>query len=124
MRLIVEEYFDILISIIGGLIIIAITISSIVSTRINIYHNEEKNHFDLQVEKIGEFSCKDVLLPSDNNDLLKDVTAVSNSNIDIKDKVITRIIEVNNKKYVEYVLKYCDDYKVLRSILYEQEDSE
>lgn len=125
MRLLIEEYFDILLTIIGGLIIIGITISTIITIDVPINHVEERNKFDLQIEGIGVFKCKDVLLNSENQDLLKDVEAYSNSNINIKDKVIARIKEdSSNKQYVEYVLKYCDDYKILKANLYIEEENE
>lgn len=125
MRILIEEYFDILLTIIGGLIIIGITISTIITIDVPINHVEERNKFDLQIEGIGVFKCKDVLLNSENQDLLKDVEAYSNSNINIKDKVIARIKEdSSNKQYVEYVLKYCDDYKILKANLYIEEENE
>lgn len=125
MRTLIEEYSNFMLTAIGGLIIIAITISSILSVEVPINHIEESNYFDLQVEGIGIFKCKDVLLNSENQDLLKDVEAYSNSNIDIKDRVIARIKEdSSNNKYVEYVLKYCDDYQILKANLYIEEENE
>ena len=125
MRLLVEEYFNVLLTIVSGLIIIVIAVNSLVSTNISINHSEERNHFYLPVEKIGKFECKDVYIEGDEYDLLKDVEAYSNSNIDIKDKVIARIKEgQDNKKYVEYILKYCGDYVIKRSNLYIKEDEE
>ena len=123
MRLLVEEYSDILLVIIGGLVIISIIINSLLSTNISINHFEDVNRFNLPIEKIGKFECKDVLIEGDNYDLLKNVEAYSNSNIDIKDKVVARIKEDNShNKYVEYILKYCNDYRIIKAKLYVKED--
>lgn len=124
MRILIEEFNDILLTIVGGMSIIAILISFFVSTDIDIYHNENKNNFNLPIEKIGRFECKDVYIDRDDYDLLKDVKAYSNSNVDIKDKVIARIKEDSNGRYVEYVLKYCNDYRILRAKLYGREDND
>lgn len=125
MRLLVEEYSDILLVIIGGIVIISIIINSLLSTNITINHFEDINRFNLPVEKIGKFECKDLMISSEDTDLLKHVEAYSSSNIDIKDKVIARIKEDNNhNKYVEYILKYCNDYRIIRAKLYiEEEDN-
>ena len=123
MRLLVEEYSDILLVIIGGLVIISIIINSLLSTNISINHFEDVNRFNLPIEKIGKFECKDVLIEGDNYDLLKNVEAYSSSNIDIKDKVVARIKEDNShNRYVEYILKYCNDYRIIKAKLYVKED--
>lgn len=122
MRLLIEEYSSVLLTIVGGLIIISIMISSIISTNISINHSESIDDFNVPIEKIGIFECKDLYIDGDDYDLLKDVIALSNTNIDIKDKVITRIIDDEDTKYVEYVLKYCNDYRVQRAKLYMKED--
>lgn len=122
MRLLIEEYSNVLLTIVGGLIIISIIVSSFISTNISINHSENTTDFNLPVEKIGTFECKDVYIDGDDYDLLKDVVALSNSNIDIKDKVIARIKEDEETRYVEYILKYCNDYRVKRAKLYMKED--
>lgn len=124
MRLLIEEYNNILITFIGGIIIISIIVNSLFSISISTSHLEERNNFNMQVEKIGVFECKDVYIDRDDYDLLKDVKAYSNSNVDLKDKVIARIKEDSNGKYVEYVLKYCNDYRILRAKLYGREDND
>lgn len=124
MRVLIEEYFNVLLTIVGGLIITSIAVNTLVSSNITINHSEERNHFYLPVEKIGKFECKDVFVEGDEYDLLKNVEAYSNSNVDIKDKVIARIKEDNGIKYVEYILKYCGDYVIKRSNLYIKEEED
>lgn len=124
MKLLVEEYSNVLLTIVGGLIIISIIVNSLLSTNISINHFEEINRINLPIEKIGRFECKDVLIEGDDYDLLKNVEAYSSSNIDIKDKVIARIKEdSNHNKYVEYILKYHDDYRIIKTKLYIKEDN-
>lgn len=128
MRLLVEEYFDILLTIVGGLVIISIVVSTLFTTNVSINHSEGTTRFNLPIEKIGIFECRDVYIEDENNyDLLKDVKAYSSSDKDIKDKVITRIKEDDeHNKYIEYILKYCNDYRIERAKLYikEGEDNE
>lgn len=126
MRLLLDEYSNILLTIIGGLIIISIMIGSILSTNISINHNEDIINMDLPMERIETFECKDVYIDSEEYDLLKDVVAYSNSSIDIKDKVVARIKDDGDNKYVEYVLKYCNDFRIKRAKLYikEEDDNE
>lgn len=122
MRILLDEYSNVLFAIIGGLIIISIMISSIMSVNISIGHDEDAVNINLSMERIGIFECKDVYVDGDEYDLLKDVVAYSNSNIDIKDKVIARIKDDGDNKYVEYVLKYCNDYRIKRAKLYIKEE--
>lgn len=122
MRILLDEYSNVLFAIIGGLIIISIMISSIMSVNISIGHDEDAVNINLPMERIGIFECKDVYVDGDEYDLLKDVVAYSNSNIDIKDKVIARIKDDGDNKYVEYVLKYCNDYRIKRAKLYIKEE--
>ena len=124
MKILFDEYSDILLTLIGGLIIISIIINSIFSMSIIINHNEDTNKLNFHTEKIGIFECKDVYIETEDYDLLNHVNALSNSNIDIKDKVLTRIIEGSDgKQYVEYILKYCNDFRIIRSKLYIKEDN-
>lgn len=122
MRLLLDEYSNILMTIVGGLIILSIIVSSFLSTNISINHNEDLTNLNLPMEKIEIFECKDVYIDSDEYDLLKDVVAYSNSNKNIKDKVIAHIKDDGDTKYVEFILKYCNDYRIKRAKLYIKED--
>ena len=136
MKVLVEEYFDFLLTIICGLIIIAIVVSSVVTTSINIEHNEDAKYINLRTECIDTFSCKDVIvskeeyeklrnkvLKKDSNEVIfKNVKALSNSGIDIGDNIKARIVEENDKKYVLYVLSYFNDYRIMKTKCYLEED--
>lgn len=136
MKLLVEEYFDVLLTIIGGLIIIAIIISSIISTNIIINHDERINPVNLHIDRIKSFDCKDVVIDIDsfekiknktiyevdNEEIFKYVSARSNNGIDLIDNVKARIIEDEYKKYVLFVLKYCNDYQIKKTNLYIKEE--
>ena len=82
MKLLVEEYFDVLLTIIGGLIIIAIIVSSVISTNIIINHNEKINPVNLHSDRIISFDCKDVVIDIDCYDKVKDKTIKKDDNKD------------------------------------------
>lgn len=137
MKLLVEEYFDVLLTIIGGLIIIAIIVSSVISTNIIINHNEKINPVNLHSDRIISFDCKDVVIDIDCYDKVKDKTIKKNDNKDffeyvvassyngnnLIDNVKARIVEDNNKKYVLFILKYCNDYRIKKTKLFIKEDN-
>ena len=137
MKLLVEEYFDVLLTIIGGLIIIAIIVSSVISTNIIINHNEKINPVNLHSDRIISFDCKDVVIDIDSYDKVKDKTIKKDDNKDffeyvvassyngnnLIDNVKARIVEDNNKKYVLFILKYCNDYRIKKTKLYIKEDN-
>lgn len=123
MRLLFDEYSNVILTIVGGLLILSVIIGSFFSTNITINHSEDLNSLNPIIEKIEIFECKDVLYEDENTDLLKDVKAFSNTGKDIKDKVIARIKDgSDDHKYVEYILKYNNDYKIKRSKLYIKEE--
>lgn len=123
MKLLLEEYSNVVLTIVGGFIIISIIVSSFFSTNIVVSHNEDLNSLNPIIERIEVFECKDVLYEDEKTNLLKDVKAYSNTGKDIKDKVIARIKEdSSSNKYVEYILKYNNDYKIKRAKLYIKEE--
>lgn len=125
MRILVEEYTDVILTIIGGLIILSIIIGSCLETKIDTLHSESLNRMNPILEKIETFECKDILIRDFDDDLLKDVKAFSNTGIDLKDRVITRIKSEDDKYYVEYILKYNNEFMVKRVNCYiEQEEEE
>lgn len=124
MKLLFEEYSELIITIVGGLIIISIIINSCLNISINAYHNELLNNLNPIIEKIGSLNCKDVLLKSLDDDLLAGVSAYSNTGKDIKEYVTTRFVEVDGKRYVEYLLKYNNDFMIKRVKCYIEEDND
>lgn len=123
MKLLIDEYSSLVLTIIGGLIILSIIISSCLQININTYHNEELNKLNPIIERIGSLDCKDIMIDSLNDDLLLNVKAYSNTGKDISDRVIARLIQEDNKRYVEYILKYNNDFSIKRVNCYLKEDS-
>lgn len=123
MKLLIDEYSSLVLTIIGGLIILSIIISSCLQININTYHNEELNKLNPIIERISSLDCKDIMIDSLNDDLLLNVKAYSNTGKDISDRVIARLIQEDNKRYVEYILKYNNDFSIKRVNCYLKEDS-
>ena len=124
MKILFEEYTELIITMIGGLIILSIIINACLNISINTYHNEDLNNLNPIIERIGTMNCKDVLLSSLDDDLLTNVSAYSNTGKDIKEYVTTRFVNVDGVQYVEYLLKYNNDFMIKRVKCYIEEDSD
>lgn len=124
MRIIFEEYTDVILTIVGGLMILSIIIGTCLQTKVDIMHSEELNKLNPILEKIETFECKDVLLDSLDDYLLKDVKAISNTGKDLKDRVVTKIINKEDKYYIEYILKYNNEFMIKRVNCYIKEEEE
>lgn len=124
MRILAEEYTSVILTIIGGLIILSIIIGSCLETKIDTLHSEALNKMNPVLEKIETFECKDVLVKSLDDDLLKDIKAYSNTGIDLKDKVIAKIKKDEDKYYIEYILKYNNEFIIKRVNCYIEEEEE
>lgn len=124
MKILIEEYTDVILTIIGGLIILSIIIGSCLTTKIDTLHSESLNKMNPMLEKIESFECKDVLIKDFDEDLLKDVKAYSNTGIDLKNKVVAKIKNEEDKYYIDYILKYNNEFMIKRVNCYIEEEEE
>ena len=124
MKLLFEEYGEVIITIIGGFMILAIIIGACLQTKIDVMHSEDINKINPLLETIGEFECKDVLVNSLDDDLLQNVIAKSNMGRDLKNNITVRLNNTDGQYYVEYILKFNNDFMIKKAKCYIKEEEE